>query len=52
MLPNAWLAKLTLAGLIEAGTTPTPARLTVGLKLVSSVIMRVSLRDPTSVGVK
>jgi hypothetical protein len=52
VLPIVWLAKVTLAGLINAGTTPTPARLTVGLKLASSAIVRVPLRNPSSVGVK
>jgi hypothetical protein len=52
VLPNAWLAKVTLAELIDAGTTPAPAKLTVGLKLASSAMVRVPLRNPASAGVK
>ena len=51
-VPNDWPANVRLVGLAVAATIPTPVKLTVGLILALSVMVRVPLRVPATVGSK
>ena len=51
-VPNAWLPKLKLDGLVLTAPMPVPVKLTVGLTVALSLMVSVSLRAPATAGVK
>ena len=51
-VPNDWPANVRLVGLALAATIPTPVRLTVGLIVALSLMVRVPVRVPATEGSK
>lgn len=51
-VPNDWLRNVRLVGLAVAATIPTPVRLTAGLIVALSLMVRVPVRVPATAGSK
>jgi hypothetical protein len=52
VVPSAWPAKFKLVGTTVTGKIPVPVRLTVGLTVALSEIVRAPVRVPEAAGVK